>query len=198
MNSIAKEARATGTKADIDIKAGIKSDCGPPALYYCSSIENDWARGHVRYDGVKVHWFVSERPAGYTERYRGLFDSSDFYSVGQIEESFTADEARQFADYAKQLGSIIEIRPVDLPIAPRSIMPYGAIDVGGSSDFYMLSQVEGYPLPFSVWGYYDVEGCAVRSRSTPQEDILHAGPGVLVRFQETDDHELLVSIHPVH
>jgi hypothetical protein len=41
--------------------------------------------------------------------------------------------------------------PVD-----NNIMGVGTLPVGGDSDFYMLSKAPDYPLPFSVWGHFDL------------------------------------------
>lgn len=127
-----------------------------PTLYSCTSVENNWPHRHARYDGVYLGWFVHERPEDYAERYAGLCDLSDPYSRGVIEEAFTADEALQFAAYLKQKhDSVVEIRPIELPVPPNTAGA-GAIAVGGSTDFHMLAEEDGYSLPFPVWGFYNV------------------------------------------
>src|SRR5262249_39626819 len=72
---------------------------------------------------------------------------------GYIDELFTEHEAGQLADYLSTFkDSTTTVEEVALPIG-NDTMAYGALPVGGGTDFYMLSKKEGYPLPFSVWGF---------------------------------------------
>jgi hypothetical protein len=67
---------------------------------------------------------------------------------------FTEDEAKQLAAYLMTFPGEITIKGVTQ--LADDAMPYGAIPVGGETDFHMLSKKPGYPLSFSVWGYFDL------------------------------------------
>lgn len=126
------------------------------SLYICTSQENNWPHGRVRYDGIHVTWFVSKRDPNYADQYAGLFDASDPYQRGQIEEAFTAEESQQFAAYLKaRHNSSVATHPVELPV-PADTMPMDWNTVGGDTDFHMLDGEDGYSLPFRVWGFYRV------------------------------------------
>jgi hypothetical protein len=159
------------------------SDQQKPALYHCISIENNWPHRHARYADVYVQWFVHKRPLDYAEQFAGFCDLNDPYSRGLIEESFTADEALRFAAYLKaQHKSDVRIEPQELPV-PANTMGAGAVAVGGTTDFHMLCNEEGYSLPFEVWGFYNVRDAR---RTEPSECI---EPNVILRPNNCVRHE---------
>lgn len=144
-----------------------------PALFTCTSIENNWPHRGARFADVHVTWFVhSKRPEGYAEKIGTLRDPTDVYSRARIEEVFTADEALRFAAYLKEAhGSTVNIEPLEH--RPENDGPYGAIAVGGMTDFHMLSSYPGYSLPFEVWGYYNVENARlVESAKEGDRDVI--------------------------
>jgi hypothetical protein len=160
------------------------SDQQKPALYHCTSIENNWPHRDARYADIYIAWFVCRRPEGYAERYAGFYDPSDAYSIGLIEEAFTADEALQFAAYLKKYHeSDVKIEPAQLPV-PKNTFGVGAIPVGGTTGIHMLSSEEGYSLPFKVWGFYNV--CDARRTEPPPERIEHE---VILRPNNCATHE---------
>jgi hypothetical protein len=118
---------------------------------------------------VAFHWFKEkssgpERP--YAQLVAGWPDNcgpgdSKAYAEGYIDELFSEDEAGQLTGYLSRFAAdegVTTIDEVALPVA-NNCMGYGALPVGGDNDFYMLSRKKGYPLPFSVWGYYDTRHC---------------------------------------
>jgi hypothetical protein len=155
-----------------DQSSALHPQISKPALYRCTSIENNWPHRHARYADVRVQWFVTDRPSDYAEQFAGFCDLTDPYSRGVIQESFTADEALQFSAYLKENHkSDVRIESTQLPVPPN-VMCTAAIAVGGTTDFHMLSEEEGYSLPFGVWGFYDV--CDARLIARSEDHITRA------------------------
>jgi hypothetical protein len=73
-----------------------------------------------------------------------------------IDELFTED--RTFAD-----EGVTTVEEQKLPI-PNNMMGVGAIAVGWGDDFYMLCNKPEYPLPFKVWGYFDLRDCELTDK----------------------------------
>jgi hypothetical protein len=121
---------------------------------------------------VPFVWFRNDPAEGrpYHELIRD-YQPGDPYPESYIDELFTRDEANAVKAYLdREYGDAgtNTITQVDLP-APNNIIGRGAIPVGGGDDFYMLDKTEGYPLPFSVWGYFDLVGCRLIDGS----DVYH-------------------------
>lgn len=80
----------------------------------------------------------------------------DLYFLSQIEEMFTAQEIEVLKEFFSLWEGVeLEIKPAREPV--KDGWGVGANAVGGPTDFYMFSEMEGYPLPFKVWGYYNLE-----------------------------------------
>ena len=74
-----------------------------------------------------------------------------------VEELFTQEEIDAMRPYFEQFPeTMFEFTEMELPIETRDCMGVGAIPVGGPQDFYMFSEAKDYPLPFKVWGYFDL------------------------------------------
>lgn len=144
-----------------------------PILYTCHSIENNWPHRRARYDGVHVAWFVRTRSPDRTERGAAHYgDIKDRRTRSVIEEAFTADEALAFAAYMrKQHESDVKIEPQEWPVPPAAAI-HDTIDVAVdvADNFHMLALEEGYTLPFSVWGHYNVRDCKLSKRQ-PGYDV---------------------------
>ncbi|MGH3499764.1 MAG: hypothetical protein ACRDQA_02505 [Nocardioidaceae bacterium] len=143
-------------------------------LYRLTSVIDGWPHRDALYDGVKVEWFVEDRPVPVGD-YRQLlspyreearFDGQGTIVAGSdlVDELFTAEEAEQFAEYLKTAHDEDVTRTeVELPRPlynenGAEYLSVGSVPVGGGTDFHMLSHQESYELPFKVWGYYRVEG----------------------------------------
>jgi hypothetical protein len=115
-----------------------------------------------RHRDVRFEWFILDRGGAvgpYAELIAG-YDPPTYYDWPEtaVNELFTADEARMLVEYLDKhhrTESVQSIERADLPFAPNT-MPYVAIPVGGPQDFLMLSERDEWPLPFKVWGYYDL------------------------------------------
>jgi len=111
---------------------------------------------------VHFHWFRNEPATG--RSYPDLihnYQPGDLYPESYVDELFAWDEANALKEYLdRDYGDagITTIRQAVLPV-PRDTMGLGAIAVGGGDDFYVLDKTENYPLPFSVWGYFNLVGC---------------------------------------
>ncbi len=111
---------------------------------------------------VAVNWFFADEretpPAPYAEVIEGYdpADEGKTYPEGAIDEAFTLEEAHALADYLRDRhADETEITELRLPIR-FSTMGCGAIPVGGPQGFLKLEYEPDYPLPFKVWGYYDL------------------------------------------
>ena len=83
-------------------------------------------------------------------------NSEDYpYLISQVEETFNERQADQLVAYLEALEGITAWKePAYKPIKGHA--GAGAITVGGSSDFYMFTEYDGYCLDFKAWGYYRV------------------------------------------
>lgn len=74
-------------------------------------------------------------------------------------EAFTRKEAEALASYlekrySRQIEELI-ICPMDLPV-PLGAGPLGEMPESVTSGFIRFEDAPGYPLPFSVWGYFEL------------------------------------------
>jgi hypothetical protein len=121
---------------------------------------------------VTFKWFRNDPEKGrpYHELIKD-YHPGEYYSESCIDEMFSRDEANALKEYLdRDYGNvgITTLERVDLPI-PNNLMGVGAIAVDGGDDFYMLDKAEGYPLSFSVWGYFNLVGCQLVGGS----DVYH-------------------------
>jgi hypothetical protein len=140
-------------------------------LYDVRSVIDNWPHRGYRYDNVRVIWFVDKRDYDLGLDYATLlgrpFTRGEPHSYEQdyVEELFTREEADQLAEYLRTAHDTdVSIEPISTPV-PGNIMGVGAIAVGGPCDFYMLSDEDGYSLPFKAWGYYSIEPLDVVRKS---------------------------------
>ena len=127
---------------------------------------------------VVLAWFVIERDSPVKRPYAELaegYDPADEYAgylEGAIDELFTRDEAEALLAWLKanrnethNNSTIVEHA---LPIANNSI-GLGAIPVGGGPDYLMPHEIgEGtFPLPFKVYGYFDLRAHEPIDKSVP-------------------------------
>jgi hypothetical protein len=73
-----------------------------------------------------------------------------------------------------QYGDEPEVEKISLPI-PSNIAGFGANAVGGPTDFLMISERDGYPLPFEVLGYYDLR----HAKAGPYVDFMRSPTATL-------------------
>jgi hypothetical protein len=114
---------------------------------------------------VPFVWFRNERVRGerpYAELIKDYRPDDEYvcYAEACIEGYFDQQEAEQVKAYLDQNyghEGVTTIGAVELPI-PHDSMGVACLPVGGCNDFYMLDRAEGYSLPFSVWGFYDLRG----------------------------------------
>ena len=107
---------------------------------------------------VTFHWFITNRDGKPSVPYSEAitnYQAGNLYAEGAIEEMFTREQADLLVAYLKNYPSTEHVEPAGLPI-PDNRAGYGAAAVGGPTDFYMLADTEGYDLPFSVWGFFDL------------------------------------------
>ena len=81
------------------------------------------------------------------------------YVLDHIKEHFTLDEIKKIQEYLSDYDPKVDIGtpiPCSIP-EDGSIMPTGAIPVGGSQDFYCFYRSANYPLgDLKIAGYYDL------------------------------------------
>ncbi len=104
------------------------------------------------------------------QNYDRMEDSNKFYAEESLQELFTERELRQLQEYLLLVHDDREAlaEEVSLPLASKSF-PLSGIPVGGSSGWYQLSRESEYALPFTVYGFFDVDDCEVLGRSEPEE-----------------------------
>lgn len=83
-------------------------------------------------------------------------DNEDYpYLLSQVEETFTEKQADQLIAFLETLEDTTAWKePAHKPIKGHA--GAGAMRVGGSSDFYMFTEYDGYRLGFKAWGYYRI------------------------------------------
>jgi len=116
---------------------------------------------------LSVRWFYgTEIEKRFSDEvYRKAFTnfhevrSSAAPSYSAVDELFTLNQARNLANY---LASSFDNREAhhkiehgDFPFEPDQ-SGISDVPVGGMRDLWILPEVEGYPLGFNVWGFYDL------------------------------------------
>ncbi|NVM21738.1 MAG: hypothetical protein HWN68_08160 [Desulfobacterales bacterium] len=86
---------------------------------------------------------------------RSIDDVANWYTASVIEQTFSKAEVKQLHAYFSQWCSVrLKARRASPPT--NDGIGYGAIPVGGGTDFYTFCEVPDYSLPFKVWGYFDL------------------------------------------
>jgi len=144
-------------------------------------------------DGVTFCWFVTERakPVAPYEKLikdRGSMDEHGrFYTEDFVDELLTKAEVEELREYlAKRHEMELRVEEVELPVR-GPCLGFGALSVGGGTDFYMLSKEEGYSLSVPIWGFYDLRPCPDSIQLTPEQmraaqDFLAKALGLLQPF----------------
>lgn len=125
---------------------------------------------HRGFKDVDFDWFVVRRAkpvVSYEDWIRDydLLKEEPYpeveYARGIVDELLTAAEIEELRHYLEVVhGSALVVEEKLAPLDCRGQIGFGALAVGGPSDFYMLSSGEGYNLSVEVWGYYNLEaGC---------------------------------------
>lgn len=87
-------------------------------------------------------------------------NSSMRKALGCILEAFTEDEAKALANYlAQRYGdkfSSLFASPMIFPV-PFGVAPLAELPESKNSGFIRFERASDYPLPFSAWGYYDLD-----------------------------------------
>ena len=127
---------------------------------------------------VHIAWFIERGESKPHRPYAELikdYDPSSWecqqYTEGAIDDMFTEEEAVQLKEYLERANgdqATTTIHEVELPIEKLEMSP-GAMPAGGGCDFLMLFKRAGYPLPFEVWGYFDLRHC----ESLDGSDVYH-------------------------
>lgn len=142
---------------------GSESREAKPALYKAYSISN-LTKGKAVFYEVRFNWYCLERdqpPFPYEDTIAGyaLLDAREKSIMErEVKRFFTAKEIDDLRSYLKEkYGMNLDVEKVALPVEERVYF----FEEGTSViyDFLELSEREGYPLPFKVWGYYTLEQC---------------------------------------
>lgn len=102
---------------------------------------------------------------------RELDDLLHSYVPSQIEDTFTKAEVKEINQHFMSDSEAWGVRKIQVRRSPAPVrrgIGLGAFPVGGSTDFLMLSEVPGYSLPYSVWGFYDLRTAASREKANAQ------------------------------
>jgi hypothetical protein len=87
-------------------------------------------------------------------------DKERYYPESAVKEMFTLDEILIMKEYFNRWGDvhIFHYSEASFPIKENTIGTR-YVAVGGNNDRYMFSEDEGYPLNFSICGFYSITGC---------------------------------------
>ncbi len=120
---------------------------------------------------VLISWFVDKRASRVQRPYAELIVGYDpaeknLYAEEAVDELFSEAEAETLADWlnANRNGDT-RIAEAELPL-PANICGFGAIAVGGPTDFLKLNKGPTR-LGFKVLGYYDLRGHEPIDKSVP-------------------------------
>ncbi len=120
--------------------------------------------GDVIYHDVQITWYCQERrdpleiSEEWIEGYEQLPEMQRKMLENELRRCLTANELRTLSDYLeRRYGLEVTGEEVALPMGKHVRL----FDRGQELvyDFVDLSEKESYPLPFSVWGFYTLEGC---------------------------------------
>ena len=118
---------------------------------------------------VTLHWFIKDREhpiapyAQLIQSYRQLTESARRPAEQTIDELFTEQEFRDLRAYLydkrEDLHTEILVPPISVAKQDNArnrglIRPFGERSDSEGGGFFKLCEEEGYPLPFTVWGYY--------------------------------------------
>jgi len=113
---------------------------------------------------IVLSWFVAARPAGAASppSARELFRDYDLQGAPRqrildryVEELFTAEEARLFADWLEgEMGMKARLVPVAPPMDPR-VNPTGIVPATLNLGLYAPSRSSGPRPPVEAWAYYE-------------------------------------------
>jgi len=135
----------------------------PLRLYRAYSV-GEVERERIRYYGVRFHWYRLDRtePVVPFERliagYERLKEPARRQAVEQVLRYLTEEEVWGLRTYLRERHGLEVIAeevplPIEVPTGPFH-SPYGEV-----YEFLELSEQEGYPLPYKIWGYYSLRGC---------------------------------------
>ncbi len=135
----------------------------PMRLYSAYSI-GEMERDRVTYYGVRIHWYRLDRtePVVPFERLIAGFDRLQEtvrrQAVEQVLRYLTEEEVWGLRTYLRERHGLEVIAeevslPIEVPTGPF-YSPYGEV-----YDFVELSEQEGYPLSYKIWGFYSLRGC---------------------------------------
>lgn len=154
-------------------------------LYRAYSI-GEMEKDRITYYGVRFSWYRLDRtdPVAPFERLIAGFDrlteTVRRQAVEQVLRHLTEEEVWGLRTYLRERYGLEVIAeevplPIEAPTGPFD-SPYGEV-----YEFLELSEQEGYPLPYKIWGYYSLRGCL-------------SGPNVKdgVRFLEKALHRLKI------
>ncbi|MDJ0626428.1 MAG: hypothetical protein QNJ31_08715 [Candidatus Caenarcaniphilales bacterium] len=125
-------------------------------LFKLSSIPNSIEKEAKQ----KFEWFVIDRQPSdnYSQlisNYESIEGRAKLYSEGQIDESFTEEEAIAFQIYIRNIHKMeLDISEYQLPLVYSGEAPLGSLETTEESGFYPICDELTYNLPFKVWGYY--------------------------------------------
>jgi hypothetical protein len=120
--------------------------------------------------GAIVHWFVHDRQEPVTayaqliENYKQLSEPNQRRAERMVDELFTQSEfdalrAYLYEKYRMDLRTTLLVAPINGikqdNLENRSLVrPFAECAEGEQGSFCRLCEMEGYSLPFRVWGYY--------------------------------------------
>ena len=153
-------------------------------LYRAHTTADELTRHDRTYRDVVLTWFVTGRRwplsdpvnlvKGYDHALKCPHDTqtpedlelwnrrSQDDALASVNEAFTGIEVEALREYlAAVYEAQVDVDDFETPIDiywpnGASILPTGAIPVGGPTDFYMLSAKPEWHLPFGVAGYFDL------------------------------------------
>ncbi|WP_088225724.1 hypothetical protein [Desulfosporosinus sp. FKB] len=125
-------------------------------LFNCNSLIQININGEYK---VKCHWFCVERtePLPYEELIKNYSPNKEDISIAErgANEFFTEEEIEQLKTYLSTKGLDLKVKKAEhLPVDSNFV---GLTDfpLGDGTGNIKLSEHEGYPLSFKVWGIYD-------------------------------------------
>jgi hypothetical protein len=126
------------------------------------SLVRGFAYEGIRYEEVKVNWFVVGRPiplvpyAEAIQDYGRLDEKERAFPEEYINEQFSRPEAEALKKYLDRRPEVTtRSEAIELPVMANA-SGCRRLPRGQGSDFLTLFREKGYDLPFKVEGYFSV------------------------------------------
>jgi hypothetical protein len=166
-------------------------------LFQATSVIDKLPRRDVVFRKGVIHWYKTQRPGKrppyhrLIDGYGQLDDVRRMYTERAVDECFTAGEIQHLEAFLGRIDGTtmdlrdaqrgkLDVRPVTLPVGAQ-VVGYRDLPVGGYTERYRLSELDGYALSFDVQGYIDLTESGYTQKLERSASYIHRALQILGR-----------------